>query len=121
MRLVIKGSMCDLNTYINYERMNRFAANKIKREETERVVWECKAQKLKPIAEDNYPVFMIYTWYCKDKKKDKSNISSMGRKVIEDGLVEAGILKNDGWNLIEGFEDHFEIDSENERVEVEIL
>ena len=35
-------------------------------------------------------------------------------------LVSAGVLKNDGWNDIEGFSDRFYIDKANPRVEVEI-
>jgi hypothetical protein len=34
--------------------------------------------------------------------------------------VAAGVLKNDGWNDIEGFNDRFYIDKANPRVEVEI-
>ena len=63
---------------------------------------------------------MIYHWYCEDRRKDKDNISSFGRKVIQDALVRAKILKNDGWKQIIGFEDHFEIDRKNPRIVVEI-
>jgi len=65
------------------------------------------------------PVWITYHWYCKDKRKDKSNIA-FAKKFIEDGLVNAGVLKNDGWNDIEGFNDRFYIDKQNPRVEVEI-
>ena len=66
------------------------------------------------------PVYMIYHWYCEDRRKDKDNISSFGRKVIQDALVRAKILKNDGWNDIIGFEDIFYIDKKNPRIVVEI-
>lgn len=48
------------------------------------------------------------------------NISSFGRKVIQDALVKTHVLQNDGWNEIIGFRDDFYIDKENPRVEVEI-
>lgn len=48
------------------------------------------------------------------------NISSFGRKVIQDALVKAGVLRNDGWKEIRGFSDRFAVDAENPRIEVEI-
>jgi len=57
------------------------------------------------------------TWYCKDKRKDKDNIIA-GAKFIFDGLVKAGVIKNDGWSQIGNITHKFEIDKENPRVEV---
>lgn len=48
------------------------------------------------------------------------NISSFGRKVFQDALVEVGTLPGDGWRQIVGFSDEFYIDQENPRVEVTI-
>ena len=118
MKLTISGSLCDLNTYISVERSNRFMAAKIKKEETELVYWACKEQKLKPYRGKITEI--IFSWYCKNKKKDPDNISSFGRKVILDGMVLAKVLKSDGWNTIEGFADRFYIDK-HERVEIEII
>lgn len=64
------------------------------------------------------PVFMEYTWYEANRQRDKDNISSFGRKVIQDGLVMAHVLCGDGWNHIEGFSDRFEVDKENPRIEI---
>lgn len=64
---------------------------------------------------------MKYTWYERNRRRDKDNISSFGRKVIQDGLVKAEIIKNDGWAQIEGFSDEFRVDKKHARVEVEIL
>ena len=66
------------------------------------------------------PVYMVYHWYCADRRRDKDNISSFGRKVIQDALVRAKILQNDGWKDIIGFEDRFCIDRKNPRIVVEI-
>ncbi len=117
MKLTIRGELTDLNTYIQKERGNRFAAAAIKEEETRRVYWECKSQKLKPI---NNPVLVDCTWYCKNKKKDKDNIS-FAKKFILDGLMKAGVLSNDGWDQVVGFQDTFIIDKENPRVEVNLI
>ncbi len=43
------------------------------------------------------PVRIKYTWYRKARVEDPDNISGGGRKVVLDGLVEAGILRSDGW------------------------
>lgn len=118
IKLVIKGSLTDLNTYINAERGNRFVAAKIKKEETDLVYWECKKQKLYQVAE--YPVNISFVWYCKNEKKDPDNIS-FTKKYILDGLVKAEVLQNDGFKQINSFTDSFEVDSENPRIEVFIV
>ena len=64
------------------------------------------------------PVYMEYRWYEKNKKRDLDNISSYGRKVIQDSLVYAHVLKNDGWKEITGFSDEFYVDAANPRIEV---
>lgn len=40
-------------------------------------------------------------------KRDPSNICSAAVKFIEDGLVEAGVIPNDGWNQILGIRVHW--------------
>ncbi len=64
------------------------------------------------------PVHMKYRWYEKNKRRDKDNISSYGRKVIQDSLVYSHVLKNDGWKEITGFSDEFFVDADNPRIEV---
>lgn len=64
------------------------------------------------------PVFMEYLWIEPNRRRDKDNISSFGRKVIQDALVSAGVLKDDGWKHVVGFSDRFEVDKENPRIEV---
>lgn len=115
MKLIIPGELTDLNTYISAERSNRYAGAKIKREMTDYITWLAKSLK----TEIRTPVRITYRWYCKDKRKDKDNVA-FAKKFIQDGLVNAGVLKNDGWNDIEGFNDRFYIDKENPRVEVQI-
>ena len=63
---------------------------------------------------------MRYRWYEKDRRRDLDNVSSFGRKVIQDALVQTHILKNDGWKEIIGFSDEFFVDARNPRIEVEI-
>lgn len=67
------------------------------------------------------PVIMVYTWYEPNRKRDLDNISSYGRKVIQDALVHCGVIHNDGWKEILGFADRFYVDRKEPRIEVVIL
>jgi len=63
------------------------------------------------------PVFVKFTWYEPNQKRDKDNIAA-GKKFIFDALQYYGVLKNDNWKCVTGFSDSFFVDSENPRVEV---
>ena len=67
------------------------------------------------------PVTMLYTWYEPNRKRDLDNVSSYGRKVIQDALVHCGVLHNDGWKQILGCSDRFYVDRKEPRIEVVIL
>lgn len=114
--LVIPGKLHNLNDYIYAERASRYEGAKMKAEDGEYVsvfVHHCLKN-----THINKPVFMEYTWYEPNRRRDKSNISGFGRKVIEDSLVSCGVLKDDGWDYVVGFSDRFEVDKINPRVEV---
>lgn len=66
------------------------------------------------------PVFMEYLWIEPNRRRDLDNISSFGRKVIQDALVDTGVLKDDGWKYVVGFSDKFEVDKKEPRIEVRI-
>lgn len=117
-KFTIRGTLPGLNEYILQERSHRQAGAKMKKQ-CECVVLHALRSLGKLQVEE--PVFMIYHWYEKDRRRDKDNISSFGRKVIQDALVKAHILQNDGWKNIIGFEDRFEVDKKNPRIVVEII
>lgn len=117
VRLIIPGTLPNLNDYITAERQHRQKAAAMKRQ-AEQVVL-LAARKLRD-AKPSGPVVMRYAWYEPNKRRDKDNISSFGRKVIQDALVRAGVLRNDGWADIDGFSDEFYIDKKRPRIEVEI-
>lgn len=119
MKLVIPVQFPGLNDLISAERTSRYKGAGMKRD-AQRVV-EMYAKKQLHGFRPGGPVWMKYTWYERNRKRDKDNISSFGRKVIQDGLVKAGVLKNDGWREIEGFSDRFRVDEKRPRVEVEIV
>lgn len=119
MKLVIPGSLPGLNEYIAAERAHRQKGAKLKRE-AQQIVEGCVKKQLRGFHPAG-PVQMRYTWYERNRRRDKDNVSSFGRKVIQDGLVKAGVLDNDGWAHIEGFSDVFLVDRKRPCVEVEIL
>lgn len=62
----------------------------------------------------------VITWHCKNRRKDKDNIMG-GQKFIFDGLVHAGVLKNDGWSQIGDVQHKFMVNKNNPHVEVTLL
>ncbi len=69
-----------LNEYIAKERSIRFAAAKIKKEETNYAYnYFINKEKIK-----NKPVIIHFTWYVNNKRKDLDNIS-FAKKFILDG------------------------------------
>lgn len=117
-KFTIKGTLPGLNELIEAERRNRFIGAKLKKQ-YEAVVM--RAARSLGNVEFEEPVYMVYHWYEKDRRRDKDNICAFGRKVIQDALVKARFLRNDGWKNIAGFEDRFYVDKERPRVVVEIL
>ena len=118
-RMIIPGRLDNLNDYINAERTNRYKGAKVKGRNQERAFQEACIQL--GDVQIKRPVKMIYRWYEKDQRRDLDNISSFGRKVIQDALVEAEILPDDGWKYIKGFTDEFYVDKKYPRIEVTII
>ena len=118
MKIIFDGEYTDLNTYIKALNSNRHAGNAIKQDETERAWGDCLEQSIKPVK--NYPVRIIFNWYSPNERKDIDNCS-FAKKYLLDGMVLAKVLKDDSRKYVCAFEDHFFIDKENPRVEVEIL
>lgn len=117
-KFTIRGTLPGLNELIEAERRNRFIGAKLKKQ-YEAVVM--RAARSLGNVEFEEPVYMVYHWYEKDRRRDKDNIFAFGRKVIQDALVKARFLRNDGWKNIAGFEDRFYVDKDKPRVVVEIL
>ena len=117
-RLTITGKLDNLNDYITACRTNQYKGAKLKSHNEQHVKYAIYEQLGRLRIEK--PVYMIYRWYEPDRRRDLDNISSFGRKVIQDALVDTHVLKNDGWKEITGFRDEFYIDSDNPRIEVEI-
>lgn len=114
--LTIPGTLPNLNDYIAAERTNRYKGVKMKRDNGN-IVMVAIRHCLRGVRVEK-TVYMKYTWYEPNKRRDKDNISSFGRNVIQDALVQCGVLKDDGWKYVVGFSDRFDVDKENPRIEV---
>lgn len=113
-KIVIPGELPDLNTIIDKSKQHWGQYSKMKKEHTELVAWIAKSKIKKKLGKIDLQI----TWICKNRRKDKDNIMAGGLKMILDGLVVAGVIKNDGWSEIGSINNHFEVDKDNPRVEV---
>ncbi|AEE95762.1 hypothetical protein [Mahella australiensis] len=116
-KLIIPGVLPGLNEYINAERRNKYQAAQMKKQAEHLVITLCRSQ-LKGVHIEK-PVFISYRWIEKNRRRDKSNVA-FAKKFLEDGLVKAGVLKNDGWNEIAGFADEFDVDPKRPRIIITI-
>lgn len=114
--LTIPGTLNNLNDYIAAERTNRHKGAKMKAGNGN-IVAAAIRQCMRGVKIDR-PVYMHYTWYEPNRRRDLDNVSSFGRKVIQDALVDAGVLRDDGWKYVVGFSDRFDVDKNNPRIEV---
>lgn len=89
-----------------------YPGNAMKKKYTDIVAWNCG--KLTPCINK---IDIHCTWHEKTLKRDKDNVA-FGLKFIQDGLVKAGILKNDGWKNIENISHSFIHDKSWQGVEV---
>lgn len=115
MRLVIKGQLATLNEHDNANRSNRYSGAQLKKEMTELVAWQVKGAT--PI---KIPCILTFHWYYSGKH-DFDNIR-FACKYIQDGLVKAGVLKDDSQKHILGYGgDYFiKVEKGQEKVIVEI-
>lgn len=117
--LIIPGRLNNLNDYISAERADRYKGAQMKAD-NEAVVKAAITRSLRGVRIQK-KVRMEYLWVEKNQRRDLDNISSFGRKVIQDELVKSRILQNDGWANIIGFSDSFAVDKQDPRIEVRII
>lgn len=106
-----------LNEHDNANRTNRYSGASVKKKATHACHLYIKKAMNNGFKFDSQPVNLQITWYAENRRKDKDNIA-FAVKYIFDGMVNAGLIKNDGWKQIGNWENIFEIDKENPRVEI---
>lgn len=117
--LTIPGRLPGLNEYINENRSHAQKGARMKKKHQEAVMWYIlRDLGRKPI---EHPVYLKFLWYEQDKRRDLDNVSSYGRKIIQDALVKSGKLYDDGWGYVVGYADKFRVDKDNPRIVVQII
>jgi len=93
-------------------------ANDMKQTTEESIAWVLRAQCKQ---EFTAPVWIGFTWYEPNARRDYDNISGMGRKLILDAMQKAGLIGNDNRRYIAGFDKEvFLVDKDNPRVVVTV-
>ena len=114
VKIVVPGEMPGMNEIVTAAKKGRRKYqpyNDMKRENTESVAWIAKKVPKKK------RVFLDITWVAKNKRRDPDNIAA-AVKFVWDGLVEAGVIPNDGWSENGGWTNHFKVDKKNPRIEI---
>jgi hypothetical protein len=112
-KLVIPGELPTMNEIINKSKTHWSKYKKMKETYDSIISYYATQQKIK-----FFKSVKLEITYCrKNRKVDPDNISA-GKKFIIDGLVQAGVLENDGWSEIKGFKENWEVDKDNPRTEI---
>lgn len=114
----IPGKLPGMNEYTAANRSNAYHGANMKKGCQRDVEIILRSQG---ICHPKEPVKLIYRWYEKNRRRDMDNVAAFGMKVIHDAIVGVGILKDDGWKDITGFDHTFHVDAKNPRIEVDIL
>lgn len=111
IKFTVDGELPTLNEIVEASKGHWGQYAKMKKKYTQLV--KAAAHNMPQVKYANFDI----TWYCKNRRKDKDNIMG-GQKFIFDGLVEAGIIENDGWKQVGDISHSFKVDKENPRIEV---
>lgn len=113
----IYGRLPSLNEFIKACRTSPVIGNRMKREAEEMIILYIRRAHLQPIYNK---VRIKYSFYEPNNRRDLDNISGFAHKVIQDALVKAGIIHDDTWGDIAGYQDTFYLDKKEPRIEVEL-
>ena len=92
MRIFIDYEFPNWNDYIKAERGSKYHANAIKQAEKNYIKYTVKERY-----KGKYPVALTIRPFFQNKRKDLDNFRLKG---LIDGLVAAGVIKNDNLNCI---------------------
>ena len=93
--ITIPGELPNLNAALAGAKRHWSSYAQIKKQQTNKVAWIARGQ-LTPVTP---PVDLVFSWVTKNRRVDPDNISH-GAKYLIDGLVNAGILPDDGRKVI---------------------
>ncbi len=113
---IIPGKLKSLNELLDAP--NRRTANGIKSRQ-QMICYAAIKQSL-PGLHIKKPVRLHYCYHETDRRRDLDNIAGFAHKVIQDALVKARVLENDGWRNVVGFSDEFQCDRKDPHIIVRI-
>lgn len=113
MKIYIDYEFITWNKYILKERTNKFLAYKVKKEEEKVIKYFTIGKKYN----GEYPIKITFKRYFKDKRQD---LDGTNLKIIIDGLVKSGVIKNDNLNCIQEIIILPIFDKEKKGIEIEI-
>lgn len=115
-RFTIPGRLPGLNDYVRACRAHRMKAAQLIEASENLIIWAYRkalqGTKLRP------PVTIAYRFFEPDRRRDHDNISGYAHKVVQDALVKAGALPNDGWNEILNDTNNYAVDKKDPRIEI---
>ena len=124
---IIEGKLSNLNDYLSAERVSFKGARghyntrgNVLKQESMRTVMTYIRKDLRGV-KITKPVKIRYTFFEPNKKRDLDNVASFAMKIIQDSLVKAGVLLNDTWSCIYGFECNFDVDKDRPHIIVELI
>lgn len=119
-KFIIHGTLPGLNEYIGTERAVKgvYRAASLKRRLQEQICAEILSQI--PGISFPGPVALSYLWVERNNRRDRDNIS-FSQKFIQDALMMAKTIPNDGAKNVIGFAHNFAVDKSNPRIEVTIV
>ena len=118
-RLTIPGRMPGLNEFIAACNSAYGEGHRMKQDNMHAAMWQIKAQ-LRGV-KFTKPVFLLFTFYERDRRRDKDNVAGFAHKAIQDALVQCKIIQDDGWDYVTGHLDLFKVDRNNPRIVVEFI
>lgn len=117
-KFIYYGRLPSINDYTNACRRNPYVGAKMKKNAEREIMDAIIAGS---VHSTSHTVELLYTFYEKDTRRDLDNISGFAHKVIQDALVNTGIIPGDGWKDIKAMRDMFRIDKKCPRIEVIII
>lgn len=102
-----------LNRFIAYKRMQQ---NSVKQKYKEFAVWLASYYEIANLNLGD--ALMTITFYFPDKRRRDFDNLMLTPKLINDGLVDAGVFKDDSGDILRLKFENFQYDKSNSRVEI---
>ena len=119
-KIIVPGRFPSLNEFIDANRRKRgnWSPGNAMKQKDQRTIRQYIPKGLR--LEGRGKLFLEYTFFEPNTRRDLDNVNGYFHKVFQDALVEAGVIDDDDQKHIRGMADYFEVDKKYPRVEVTI-